>query len=96
MGNAVARAMNLIFGRWRSQLLCAGAELSFFDHLRPIAGWRRSAGGHPETCPAPPRIRRLIGAQPALGLLIEDQDRVMGVTISLPLTLNPLHPTFVA
>ena len=31
--NAADRVTDLIFGRWRSQTLYAGAELGIFDHL---------------------------------------------------------------
>ena len=33
MSNSADEVMDLIFGRWRSQILYAGAELGIFDHL---------------------------------------------------------------
>ena len=33
MNAACDRVMDLIFGRWRSQILSAGTELGVFDHL---------------------------------------------------------------
>jgi len=33
MADAIEQVMDLIFGRWRSQTLYAGAELGVFDHL---------------------------------------------------------------
>jgi O-methyltransferase domain/Dimerisation domain len=71
--NAVGQqVVELIFGRWRSQILYAGAELGIFDHLAP--GETKGA----ETIAAeidadPALLYRLLRALAALGLLVEDR-----------------------
>ena len=81
MGNAVEQAMDLIFGQWRSQLLYTRAELGVFDHLQPDR-WMAPAELPDTLRLAPDLLYRLMRAQAALGLLIEDHKRAMGVKIS--------------
>ena len=58
MNAAADQVMDLIFGRWRSQILSAGTELGVFDHLDKQ---RAKTAGH-----AGGRVRRRSG--PALSL----------------------------
>ncbi|MFZ0854571.1 MAG: methyltransferase dimerization domain-containing protein, partial [Hyphomicrobiaceae bacterium] len=73
--NAVSsQVMDLIFGRWRSQILSAGTELGVFDHLEN----RRAKTAETlaaELGAAPSLLYRLLRAQAAIGLLEEDGSR---------------------
>ena len=74
MNPAADQVMDLIFGRWRSQILSAGTELGVFDHLDK----RRAKTA--ETLAAelgadPTLLYRLLRAQAAIGLLEEDGSR---------------------
>jgi O-methyltransferase domain/Dimerisation domain len=74
MNAASDEVMDLIFGRWRSQILSAGTELGLFDHLDK----RRAKTA--ETLAAeldadPTLLYRLLRAQAAIGLLEEDRSR---------------------
>jgi hypothetical protein len=70
MQNAAEQVLDLIFGRWRSQILFAGAELGVFDRL-DTATPRRA----PELAAAigldQALLYRLLRAQAAIGLLVE-------------------------
>jgi len=71
MPTAAEQVIDLIFGRWRSQVLAAGTELGVFDQL-DVA--------NPRTAPElavtmgvdPVLLYRLLRAEAAIGLLIED------------------------
>jgi len=71
MASADAQVIDLIFGRWRSQILAAGTELGLFDRLDPVT---------PRTAPQlaaelgldAALLYRLLRAQAAIGLLAED------------------------
>jgi hypothetical protein len=71
MGDPHAQVLDLIFGRWRSQILAAGTELGLFDRLDPSAPRtaRQLAG---ELHLDPDLLYRLMRAQAAIGLLAED------------------------
>ncbi len=76
---AAHRIMDLLFGRWRSQILYAGAELGVFDHLD---------AGRPTGAPAvaaqigadPAQLYRLMRALGSLDLLAEDDSRGFRLT----------------
>jgi len=71
MKSAADQVMDLIFGRWRSQIPSAGAELSIFDHL----DGRRAKTAEtlaPLLNADPALLYRLLRAQAAIGLLEED------------------------
>jgi hypothetical protein len=74
MNVAADDVMDLIFGRWRSQVLSAGTELGVFDHLD-----KRTAKTAEALAPAlsadPVLLYRLLRAQAAIGLLEEDGSR---------------------
>jgi hypothetical protein len=74
MNAAADQVMDLMFGRWRSQILSAGTELGVFDHLDKLRAKT------PETLAAelgadPSLLYRLLRAQAAIGLLEEDGSR---------------------
>src|SRR6266566_217618 len=74
MNSAADEVMNLIFGRWRSQILSAGTELGVFDHLE------KARAKNAETIAIelnvdPVLLYRLLRAQAAIGLLVEDSSR---------------------
>ena len=79
MANAVEQVIDLIFGRWRSQTLYAGAELGVFDHLH-----RTTAKG--AACLAEEMkvdaalLYRLLRAIAATGLLSENSSREFTLT----------------
>jgi O-methyltransferase domain/Dimerisation domain len=72
MNAASDQVMDLIFGRWRSQILSAGTELAVFDRLD-----NRSAKTADtlavELGADPLHLYRLLRAQAAIGLLKEDR-----------------------
>jgi hypothetical protein len=71
MSIAADQVMELIFGRWRSQILSAGTELGVFDHLdkrTPKMAQTLAA----ELNADPTLLYRLLRAQAAIGLLHED------------------------
>jgi len=73
-GPAANQVMDLIFGRWRSQILSAGTELGVFDHLdkrRPKSADTLAA----DLGADPALLYRLLRAQAAIGLLEEDVSR---------------------
>lgn len=72
--DSAGRVTDLIFGRWRSQILFAGAHLGVFDHLS--AAEARSAEATATMIDADPALTyRLMRALGSLGLLIEDEDQ---------------------
>ena len=73
------QVMDLIFGRWRSQTLSAGAEMGVFDHLDR----RRAKTAETlavELGANPTLLYRLLRAQAAIGLLEEDSSRGFALT----------------
>ncbi len=79
MADAVEQVMDLIFGRWRSQTLYAGAELGVFDHLD-----RTTAKGAvrlaEEMGVDAALLYRLLRAITATGLLTENNSREFMLT----------------
>ena len=75
MNAAADQVMDLIFGRWRSQILSAGTELGVFDRLdkrKSEDGGRRLPA---ELAADPTLLYRLLRAQAAIGLLEEGGSR---------------------
>src|SRR4051812_18751145 len=77
--NVVGSVSDLIFGRWRSQILYAGADLAVFDHLSTTKA--QSAEATATKIDAdPPLTYRLLRALGSLGLLTEDEARGFRLT----------------
>jgi hypothetical protein len=74
MNSAADEVMNLIFGRWRSQTLSAGTELGVFDHLDRVRA-KNAETIALELNVDPALLYRLLRAQAAIGLLLEDDTR---------------------
>jgi hypothetical protein len=71
MNAASDHVMDLIFGRWRSQILSAGTELGLFDHLdKRTAKTAKTLAA--ELNADPTLLYRLLRAQAAIGLVDED------------------------
>lgn len=88
------RVIDLIFGRWRSQILAAGTELRIFDHLdtsRPKDAAEVAAA----TGLNVPLLYRLLRAQAAIGLLAED-DKGRFVLTGMGDLLRTAHPRSLA
>ncbi len=76
----VARVMDLIFGRWRSQVLYAGVELDIFEQLE---GGSKTADELAEELDLHPDMTyRLMRALASLGLLDEKSDHRFALTES--------------
>src|SRR4030088_2975595 len=90
MSKAADQVMDLIFGRWRSQTLSAGAELGIFDRLdrETPKNPDRLAG---ELDVDPTLLYRLLRAQAAIGLLAEDASRGFVLTEAGDM-LRTAHP----
>ena len=74
MHTAADQVMDLIFGRWRSQILAAGTELGVFDRLdRQKAKTAEELAG--ELAADPTLLYRLMRAQAAVGLLEESRSQ---------------------
>jgi O-methyltransferase domain/Dimerisation domain len=92
--SASEQVIDLIFGRWRSQILFAGTELGIFDRLDRTV---------PRTAPAlaagigmdAALLYRLLRAQASIGLLIEDSCGGFTLTDSGDL-LRVAHPRSLA
>ena len=71
MPNPANEVVDLIFGRWRSQILAAWTELGIFDRLDTITPRkaRELAAGMGLDAVL---LYRLLRAQAAIGLLVED------------------------
>ena len=71
MPTTAEQVIDLIFGRWRSQILAAGTELGIFDRLDTITPRkaRELAAGMGLDAVL---LYRLLRAQAAIGLLVED------------------------
>lgn len=90
MAEAPEQVIDLIFGRWRSQILYAGTALGLFDHL--AAGEPTSAEAlAPEVAADPALLYRLLRALASLGLLAEDDRRGFRLTAAGAL-LRDDHP----
>ena len=74
MNAATDQDMDLIFGRWRSQVLSAGTELSIFDRLDQRTAKTANTLAS-ELGADPGLLYRLLRAQAAIGLLEEDGSR---------------------
>src|SRR5262245_66477246 len=74
MNSASDQVMDLIFGRWRSQILSAGTELAVFDRLdNRMAKTADTLAA--ELGADPTHLYPLLRAQAAIGLLEEDGSR---------------------
>ena len=70
MATAAEQVIDLIFGRWRSQILFAGSELGIFDRLdRTTPRTARELAA--DTGVDARLLYRLLRAQAAIGLLVE-------------------------
>src|SRR5438094_5324561 len=82
-GHAVPAAMShvvdLIFGRWRSQILYAGAKLDVFAHLGPDKH-RMTTAVASEIGSDPTMLYRLLRALAAIGLLAENEAKEFRLT----------------
>lgn len=74
VSTATDQVAELIFGRWRSQVLYAGTELGIFDHLENAKAKKADALAA-ELGVDPILAYRLLRAQAAIGLLEEDSSR---------------------
>ena len=74
MADAPEHVIELIFGRWRSQILYAGAILGVFGHLADSHVTDASALA-PQVGADPALLYRLLRALAAIGLLAEDGSR---------------------
>ncbi len=79
MPAAVDHVVDLIFGRWRSQILHAGARLDVFAHLSPEK--HRAAGDVArEIGTDPTMLYRLLRALATIGLLAENEAKEFRLT----------------
>ena len=78
MDEAAGKTLDLIFGRWRSQILYTGAKLGVFDAL--VAGPRTAATAASELKVDGEALYRLMRALGAIGLLNEDNQRKFSLT----------------
>ncbi|MGH7053378.1 MAG: methyltransferase [Stellaceae bacterium] len=79
MPDAPEHVIDLIFGRWRSQILYAGAALGVFDHI--AADHAKSAVAlAPEVGADPALLYRLLRALASIGLLAENDSRGFHLT----------------
>ena len=74
MSEAADKVIDLLYGRWRSQILYAGAELGVFDHV--VRNCSKQADAVAAEIGADGKLLyRLMRALASLGLLIEDESR---------------------
>jgi ubiquinone/menaquinone biosynthesis C-methylase UbiE len=90
MPSAPEVVLEIIFGRWRSQILYAGAALGVFDHLFEdhsigVAALASSVGADPDL------LYRLLRALAAIGLLTEDNRKGFRLT-EIGVLLREEHP----
>jgi hypothetical protein len=78
MSDPSAGVIDLIFGRWRSQILYAGVKLGVFDAL--VAGPKSAASVARELDADPGTMYRLMRALASLELLHEDNARAFTLT----------------
>ena len=79
MPAALDHVVDLIFGRWRSQILYAGVVLDIFAHLRPDTH-RMAAAVANEIGADPTMLYRLFRALATIGLLAENDPREFRLT----------------
>ncbi len=80
MSNPQGSVMDILFGRWRSQILYAGVRLGVFDALR--AGAKTADDVASELHLSRPHTYRLLRTLAGLGLLSEDRNRSFSLTAS--------------
>ena len=90
MVSAPEHVIELIFGRWRSQILYAGAALGVFDHLSEDRSIDAPALA-PQTGADPILLYRLLRALATIGLLAEDNCKAFRLTEAGAL-LGEEHP----
>ncbi len=74
MSEAADKVIDLIYGRWRSQILYAGAELGVFDHVARNSSKQADAVAAEIGADAK-LLYRLMRALASLRLLVEDESR---------------------
>src|SRR5579864_2868635 len=74
MSKAADKVIDLIYGRWRSQILYAGAELGVFDHVARN-GSKEADAVATEIGADAKLLYRLMRALASLGLLVENESR---------------------
>jgi O-methyltransferase domain/Dimerisation domain len=79
MPSAPELVIDLIFGRWRSQILYAGAALGVFDHLTQDEAIGAAALS-PKISTDPALLYRLMRALASIGMLAEDDRRGFRLT----------------
>lgn len=89
MDEAAAKAIELIFGRWRSQILYTGVALGVVDAL--AGGPRTAASAASELNVDAAALYRLMRALSAIGILKEDDTQTFCLT-SMGETLRRDHP----
>jgi hypothetical protein len=94
MSTAAEQVIDLIFGRWRSQILAAGTELGIFDRLDTTTP-RTARELAAEIGADAPLLYRLLRAQATIGLLAEDASGGFVLTERGDL-LRAVHPSSLA
>lgn len=89
MDAAAGKTIEMIFGRWRSQILYTGVRLGIFDALAAGPGTAAKAAG--ELHVDSEALYRLMRALGAIGLLEEDDKRTFSLT-SMGDLLRADHP----
>ncbi len=89
MATAAEQVIDLIFGRWRSQILAAGTELEIFDRLDRTAA-RTARELTADIGVDATLLYRLLRAQASIGLLVESSSGGFTLTES-----GDLHGTSV-
>ena len=89
MDAAAGKTIELIFGRWRSQILYTGVKLGVFDAI--AAGSDTAAKAAGELRVDSEALYRLMRALGAIGLLEEDDNRIFSLT-SMGDLLRTDHP----
>jgi hypothetical protein len=89
MSNPAAKVLDLLYGRWRSQILYAGVKLGVFDHVTPT--FRRCGDIAAEIDVDANLLYRLMRALASLGLLVESDGHCFAITVAAEL-LRSDHP----
>ena len=79
MSEAADKVIDLIYGRWRSQILYAGVELGVFDHVATNCSKQADAVAA-EIGADEKLLYRLMRALASLGLLVEDDSRGFAIS----------------
>jgi hypothetical protein len=79
MPAAIDHVVELVFGRWRSQILYAGTALGVFDRVAPDRATDASAIAA-QISADPAMLYRLLRALASIGLLAEDSSRAFRLT----------------